>query len=67
MTNPNMATGEIEVLVGNKLTILSKAKTPPFSICDETIDVNEELRLRFRYLDMRRGDLQRNCSCAIRR
>ncbi len=58
MTNPNMATGEIEVLV-EELTILSRAKTPPFSICDETIDVNEELRLRFRYLDIRRGDLQK--------
>lgn len=58
MTNPNMSTGEIEI-VGQDLTILSKAKTPPFSICDDAIDVNEELRLRFRYLDIRRGDLQR--------
>ncbi len=56
MANPNLATGDIEIEV-KELTVLSKAKTPPFSICDETIDVNEELRLRYRYLDMRRGDI----------
>jgi aspartyl-tRNA synthetase len=56
MTNPKMATGEIEVEIEN-IEILSKAKTPPFSICDENIDVNEELRLQYRYLDMRRGDI----------
>jgi aspartyl-tRNA synthetase len=56
MANAKLATGEIEVLV-NELEILSKAKTPPFSISDETIDVNEELRLKYRYLDIRRGDL----------
>lgn len=56
MTNLKLATGEIEVQV-EELEILSKAKTPPFSICDETIDVNEELRLEYRYLDIRRGDI----------
>lgn len=56
MANPKLATGDIEVLV-TELEILSKAKTPPFSICDESIDVNEELRLKYRYLDMRRGDI----------
>jgi len=56
MANPNMPTGEIEVKV-NELAILSKANTPPFSISDETIDVNDELRLKYRYLDMRRGDI----------
>ena len=51
-----LATGDIEVSVSN-MNILSKAKTPPFSISDESIDVNEELRLSYRYLDIRRGDI----------
>lgn len=56
MTNPKLPTGEIEIEV-KELEILSSAKTPPFSICDEECDVNEELRLKFRYLDIRRGDI----------
>jgi aspartyl-tRNA synthetase len=56
MTNPKLPTGGIEIQV-NELGILSSAKTPPFSICDEESDVNEELRLKFRYLDIRRGDI----------
>lgn len=56
MQNPKLATGEIEVMV-QELEILSKAKNTPFSICDESIDVNEELRLKYRYLDIRRGDI----------
>ncbi len=56
MTNLKLPTGEIEVEV-NDIEILSKAKTPPFSISDETIEVNEELRLKYRYLDIRRGDI----------
>ena len=56
MTNPKLPTGEIEIQV-KELAILSSAKTPPFSICDEESDVNEELRLKFRYLDIRRGDI----------
>lgn len=59
MSNPKMATGEIEIEV-NELNILSPAKTPPFSISDELVDVKEELRLKYRYLDMRRGPLIRN-------
>ncbi len=58
MANPKLATGEIEIEV-KELAILSKALTPPFSVCDENIDVNEELRLKYRYLDMRRGDIQK--------
>ncbi len=56
MANPKLSTGEIEVNV-QELEVLSKAKTPPFSICDESIEVNEELRLKYRYLDIRRGDI----------
>lgn len=56
MANPRMVTGDIEVIASD-IEILSKAKTPPFSICDDQIDVNEELRLKFRYLDIRRGDV----------
>lgn len=58
MENSKMATGDIEI-AGQTLHILSKAKTPPFSICDEEINVNEELRLKYRYLDIRRGDIAR--------
>lgn len=56
MTNEKLATGAIEVEI-TKLTIFSQAKTPPFSICDEEIEVNEDLRLTHRYLDIRRGYL----------
>lgn len=56
MENPRMETGEIEIEVSD-FDLLSKAKTPPFSISDEKIEVNEDLRLRYRYLDIRRGDI----------
>jgi len=56
MANPNLSTGDIEIEVEN-IEILSKAKTPPFSICDDEIEVNEELRLKYRYLDIRRGNI----------
>ncbi len=59
MTNPKMATGEIEIQV-SELAILSPAKTPPFSISDEQIEVHEELRLKYRYLDIRRGQIAEN-------
>ncbi len=56
--NENIPTGKIEVLV-NSLKILSEAETPPFEIVENS-DVKEELRLKHRYLDLRRPDLQRN-------
>ena len=56
--NPDMKTGQVEIL-GDALRILAKAQTPPFAITDET-KVNEELRLKYRYLDLRRAPLQRN-------
>lgn len=54
--NPNMATGEIEVLV-RQVEVLNKAETPPFPL-EGDIEVNEETRLRFRYIDLRRTDMQ---------
>ncbi|MDS9471291.1 aspartate--tRNA ligase [Sporosarcina pasteurii] len=55
--NPNMKTGSIEVQV-EEVTIINKAKTPTFTIEDET-DVSEEIRLKYRYLDLRRPKLAR--------
>lgn len=55
--NKNMPTGEIEINV-SELRILNKAKTPPFYIVENS-DVKEELRLKYRYLDLRRPDMQR--------
>lgn len=56
--NDNIATGEIELRV-NELRVLSEAETPPFPIEQES-KTKEELRLKYRYLDLRRPDLQRN-------
>jgi len=55
--NKNISTGEIEVVV-DKLTVLNAAKTPPFTIEEET-DGGEELRMKYRYLDLRRGVIQK--------
>lgn len=54
--NNDLATGEIEIIV-HEMQILSRAKTTPFSLCDEITGVNEELRLKYRYLDLRRRDI----------
>lgn len=56
--NENLSTGEIEV-IPTELRILSEAETPPFPI-EENSKTKEELRLKYRYLDLRRPDLQRN-------
>ena len=56
--NPNMNTGAVEVLV-NELNILNPAKTPPFTIEDQT-DGGEELRMQYRYLDIRRNPVKQN-------
>ena len=57
-TNPNIATGAIEV-VGIEATVFNKSQTPPFEIADN-IQTNEEKRLEYRYLDLRRLKLQKN-------
>ncbi len=54
--NPNMATGEIEVL-GKQLEILNSAATPPFQL-DEHTAVGEDVRLKYRYMDLRRNEMQ---------
>lgn len=56
--NSNIITGEIEVIPG-QMRILSESETPPFPI-EENSKTKEELRLKYRYLDLRRPDLQRN-------
>ena len=53
--NPNMATGEIEVL-GKELVILNAAATPPFQL-DEHVSVGEDVRLKYRYIDLRRPEM----------
>jgi aspartyl-tRNA synthetase len=54
--NPNMPTGDIEILV-SELTVLNKSHTPPFTIEDET-DGGEDIRMKYRYLDIRRNPVK---------
>src|SRR5262249_61104473 len=56
--NPKLATGEIEV-EATRLHIFSRSETPPFEISDDT-EAGEAVRLKYRYLDLRRPALQRN-------
>ncbi|MBN2372530.1 aspartate--tRNA ligase [bacterium] len=60
MANPKIPTGKIEVMA-NELKILNKSKVPPIAI-EDNINVGEELRLRYRYLDLRRPQMQHNLS-----
>ncbi len=55
--NPNMKTGEIEILVSH-IEVLNESETPPFPI-ESDIEVNEEMRLRYRYIDLRRTEMQK--------
>ena len=56
--NPNLATGEIEV-VASRIWILNESRTPPFPMEDQ-VDVAEDVRLKYRYVDLRRPRMQRN-------
>ncbi len=56
--NPNLATGEVEV-VASRVWILNESRTPPFPMEDE-VDVAEDVRLKYRYVDLRRPHMQRN-------
>ena len=58
MTNPDLPTGEIEIEI-HQLRVLNEAQTPPFPINEET-PVEEQVRLKYRYMDLRRPRMQRN-------
>ncbi len=56
--NPNIPTGEVEIVV-DRIWILNESRTPPFPM-EETVDVKEDVRLKYRYADLRRPHMQRN-------
>lgn len=55
--NPNMTSGNVELL-GKEIEQLAKSETPPFQLNDEFTNISEELRLKYRFLDMRRPEMQ---------
>jgi aspartyl-tRNA synthetase len=57
--NPDLPTGTVEVKA-SKVTVISQAETPPFDVCSDGQGINEELRLKYRYLDLRRPRLVKN-------
>lgn len=57
--NPNLSTGEVEIVVDN-LEILNRSETPPFVIEDTGLEISEEMKLKYRYLDLRRPSMQYN-------
>ncbi len=57
--NPDLPTGTVEVKASG-IKLLNKAETPPFDVCSDGKEINEELRLKYRYLDLRRPRLQKN-------
>lgn len=59
MVNPDLPTGTVEVSI-EELEILSESETPPFPLHGDGLDINEEMRLKYRYLDLRRDRLQKN-------
>lgn len=59
MENPKAVNGEFEIPV-TEFTVLNEAKTPPFDLATDGLDVNEEVRMKYRYIDLRRARLQKN-------
>ena len=59
MRNPDLHTGNVEV-AGEKLEILAEAETPPFEISGDGYEINEEIRMKYRYVDLRRTRMLRN-------
>src|SRR3989344_1280501 len=59
MVNAEIPTGEVELQVSN-LTVLNESQTPPFALDTDGLEIGEDLRMKYRYLDLRRNRLQKN-------